>query len=240
MAASSRHRRLAVLIDAENTSSKAADGVFEEVARLGEASVRRIYGDFSSAGSKGWADTLMRHAIIPQQQFAYTTGKNSSDIALVIDAMDLLYSGRVDGFCLVTSDGDFARLAARIREHGLEVFGFGLQRAPECFRKACQEFIYTESLMAKTAPGGKPKAASPLRSATDAIPILEKVLSIMKGGEEWVPLSELGKQLSNAKLNFDSRTFGSSNLSKLVLKTGAFEVKQAGKAMHVRRKKMQN
>lgn len=232
-------RRLAVLIDAENTSSKIADGLFGEVARLGEASVRRIYGDFSSPHSKGWGDTLMRHAIIPQQQFAYTTGKNSSDIALVIDAMDLLFSGRVDGFCLVTSDGDFARLAARIREQGLDVFGFGEQRAPECFRQACHEFVFTDGLVVKMAPGAKQKPVKPPCTATDAIPVLEKMLSIMKGDDGWVSLAELGTQLSKAKLDFDSRAFGSSTLSKLVLKTGAFEIKQTGKAIQVRRKRIQ-
>src|ERR1700755_3671276 len=111
-----RSPRLAVLIDADNASSKIADGLFEEIAKLGEASVRRIYGDFSSTRSKGWTDILAKHAIIPQQQFAYTTGKNASDITLVIDAMDLLHSGRFDGFCLVSWDSDYTRLAARIRE----------------------------------------------------------------------------------------------------------------------------
>jgi hypothetical protein len=116
-----RSPRLAVLIDADNASAKIADGLFEEIAKIGEASVRRIYGDFSNPRSKAWADTLSQHAIIPQQQFAYTTGKNASDITLVIDAMDLLHSGRFDGFCLVSSDSDFTRLAARIREQGVDV-----------------------------------------------------------------------------------------------------------------------
>ena len=133
-----RSPRLAVLIDADNASAKIADGLFEEIAKIGEASVRRIYGDFSNARSKGWADILSKHAIIPQQQFAYTTGKNASDITLVIDAMDLLHSGRFDGFCLVSSDSDFTRLAARIREHGVDVFGFGEQKTPESFRQACR------------------------------------------------------------------------------------------------------
>lgn len=126
-----RSPRLAVLIDADNTSAKIVDGLFEEVAKIGEASVRRIYGDFSGTRSKAWADVLAKHAIIPQQQFAYTTGKNASDITLVIDAMDLLHSGRFDGFCLVSSDSDFTRLAARIREQGIDVFGFGEQKTPE-------------------------------------------------------------------------------------------------------------
>ena len=116
MASEPRSPRLAVLIDADNASAKIVDGLFEEIAKIGEASVRRIYGDFSSPRSKPWADTLARHAIVPQQQFAYTTGKNASDITLVIDAMDLLHSGRFDGFCLVSSDSDFAPLVLRLRE----------------------------------------------------------------------------------------------------------------------------
>lgn len=123
-----RSPRLAVLIDADNASARIADGLFEEIAKIGEASVRRIYGDFSSSRSKAWTEVLARHAIIPQQQFAYTVGKNASDITLVIDAMDLLHSGRFDGFCLVSSDSDFTRLAARIREQGVDVFGFGEQK----------------------------------------------------------------------------------------------------------------
>jgi hypothetical protein len=146
-----RSPRLAVLIDADNASAKIADGLFEEIAKIGEASVRRIYGDFSNPRSKGWADTLSKHAIIPQQQFAYTTGKNASDITLVIDAMDLLHSGRFDGFCLVSSDSDFTRLAARIREQGVDVFGFGEQKTPESFRQACRRFVYTENLLAGAA-----------------------------------------------------------------------------------------
>ena len=160
--ASERSPRLAVLIDADNASAKIVDGLFEEIAKIGEASVRRIYGDFSHARSKGWADTLSKHAIIPQQQFAYTTGKNASDITLVIDAMDLLHSGRFDGFCLVSSDSDFTRLAARIREQGVDVFGFGEQKTPESFRQACRRFIYTENLLTGTA--SSQEAASTAKS----------------------------------------------------------------------------
>lgn len=141
-----RSPRLAVLIDADNASAKIVDGLFEEIAKIGEASVRRIYGDFASVRSKAWIDVLAKHAIVPQQQFAYTTGKNASDITLVIDAMDLLHSGRFDGFCLVSSDSDFTRLASRIREQGIDVFGFGEQKTPESFRQACRRFIYTENL----------------------------------------------------------------------------------------------
>ncbi|MDF2233988.1 NYN domain-containing protein [Albimonas sp. CAU 1670] len=141
--------RLAVLIDADNTSPKVAEGLFLEIAKLGEASVRRIYGDFSDDRLKGWAKILANYAIIPHQQFAYTQGKNSSDIALVIDAMDLLHSGRFDGFCLVSSDSDFTRLASRIREQGMHAYGFGQRKTPEAFRQACLRFFYIENLMAE-------------------------------------------------------------------------------------------
>ena len=130
--------RFAVLIDADNTSPQIAGGLFEEMAKFGEASVRRIYGDFSSPQLKSWSDILQKHAIDPYQQFAYTKGKNASDIALVIDAMDLLHSGRFDGFCLVSSDSDFTRLASRLREQGADVYGFGAQKTPESFRQACR------------------------------------------------------------------------------------------------------
>lgn len=128
--------KLAVLIDADNASPRIAAGLFKEIATIGEASVRRIYGDFSAPRLKGWAEVLATHAIMPHQNFANTIGKNASDIALVIDAMDLLHSGRFDGFCLVSSDSDFTRLAARIREQGVAVYGFGEQKTPQSFRQA--------------------------------------------------------------------------------------------------------
>ena len=162
---SSRYR-LAVLIDADNASHRIADGLFEEVAKLGEASVRRIYGDFSGPRLKLWADILSKHAIIPQQNFAYTPGKNASDIALVIDAMDLLHSGRFDGFCLVSSDSDFTRLAARIREQGIDVYGFGEQKTPESFRQACRRFIFTENLLPEPSAPNQPRSAGPEGAAT--------------------------------------------------------------------------
>lgn len=238
MAPNDRLKRLAVLIDADNTSSKIADGLFEEIARLGEASVRRIYGDFASPRSKGWIETLTRHAIIPQQQFAYTTGKNASDIALVIDAMDLLLSGRFDGFCLVSSDSDFTRLASRIREQGVDVFGFGEQKTPESFRQACRRFIYTENISDQASPDDDTKALSPLKTPSAAVPIIKRVLSDIDSEEGWVALSALGTQLSNLKSDFDSRTYGCSKLSDLIRKTGAFDVDQTdGKAMRIKLRK---
>ena len=183
-----RSPRLAVLIDADNASAKIADGLFEEIAKIGEASVRRIYGDFSNARSKGWADILSKHAIIPQQQFAYTTGKNASDITLVIDAMDLLHSGRFDGFCLVSSDSDFTRLAARIREHGVDVFGFGEQKTPESFQAGLPKVrLYRE-------PAWRHGEHSGCRLEVDVCfnplmppsPMIKKVITQMESEDGWV------------------------------------------------------
>src|SRR4029450_13677067 len=173
MAAEPRAPRLAVLIDADNTSAWIAPGLFAEIAKIGEASVRRIYGDFPGTRLRSWADVLSAHAIMAHQNFANTTGKNASDIALVIDAMDLLHSGRFDGFCLVSSDSDFTRLAARIREQGIDVFGFGEQKTPESFRQACRRFIYTENLL-PSAPVNTPDAAAakPLQPENQAVAIL--------------------------------------------------------------------
>lgn len=231
-----RSPRLAVLIDADNASAKIADGLFEEIAKIGEASVRRIYGDFSNARSRGWADILSKHAIIPQQQFAYTTGKNASDITLVIDAMDLLHSGRFDGFCLVSSDSDFTRLAARIREQGIDVFGFGEQKTPESFRQACRRFVYTENLFA--APANTQDAVSrstSLQPPDAATPIIKKVITQMGSEDGWVSLGEVGRQLANLASDFDPRTFGFRKLSDLVRKTNSFEIdEQKGRSMRIR------
>lgn len=232
-----RSPRLAVLIDADNTSAKIADGLFEEIAKIGEASVRRIYGDFASPRSKSWTELLSRHAIIPQQQFAYTSGKNASDITLVIDAMDLMHSGRFDGFCLVSSDSDFTRLAARIREQGIEVFGFGEQKTPESFRQACRRFIYTENLLppAISSTNGTPGNAKPLQQPSAATPILRKTILQMDSEDGWVPLGALGTQLANLSSDFDPRTYGFRKLSDLVRKIDVLELNQAeGKTLRVR------
>jgi NYN domain-containing protein/OST-HTH/LOTUS domain-containing protein len=231
--------RFAVLIDADNTSPQIARGLFEEVAKFGEASVRRIYGDFSSPQLKSWAEILQRHAIDPYQQFAYTKGKNASDIALVIDAMDLLHSGRFEGFCLVSSDSDFTRLASRLREQGADVYGFGKQDTPESFRQACRRFIYTENLVPKPA-ASSPDAASksrPLEPPGAAIAILEKAISQIESEDGWVMLGPVGQQISNLFSDFDVRTYGFSKLSDLVRKTGAFDVeKTEGGHMRMRAK----
>ncbi len=238
-----RSPRLAVLIDADNASAKIADGLFEEIAKIGEASVRRIYGDFANARSKAWTDVLARHAIIPQQQFAYTTGKNASDITLVIDAMDLLHSGRFDGFCLVSSDSDFTRLAARIREQGVDVFGFGEQKTPESFRQACRRFIYTENLLPAIASNGIEPVQAPtsLQPPTAATPIIKRVIAQMESEDGWVPLGAVGNQLANLVSDFDPRTYGFRKLSDLVRKTNAFDVDQLeGKPLRIRVKQTSN
>ncbi|HEX2886076.1 NYN domain-containing protein [Vineibacter terrae] len=237
MATEARSPRLAVLIDADNASPRIADGLFEEVAKLGEASVRRIYGDFSGTRLKAWADILSKHAIIPYQQFAYTTGKNASDIALVIDAMDLLHSGRFDGFCLVSSDSDFTRLASRIREQGLDVFGFGEQKTPESFRQACRRFVYTENLLPE-APAVNPGAGAvgrPLEPPGAATPLLERAIAQMDSDDGWVGLGAVGSRLSTLAPDFDPRTYGFGKLSDLVRKTDAFEIDQTeGRGIRIR------
>lgn len=239
MAQDTRSPRLAVLIDADNTSAKIADRLFEEIAQLGEASVRRIYGDFTRTALRGWTDILAKHAIIAHQQFAYVTGKNASDIALVIDAMDLMHSGRFDGFCLISSDSDFTRLAARIREQGLDVFGFGERKTPESFRQACRRFIYTENLLAET-PAARQGEAPPARaqqSPSAALPILRKAIAQMDSEDGWVGLGVLGQRIANFASDFDPRSYGCAKLSDLVRRSGGFEIDQSeGRRLRVRLK----
>jgi uncharacterized LabA/DUF88 family protein len=223
-----RLARLAVLIDGDNASPRVATGLFEEIAKHGDVSVRRIYGDFSSPHLKKWAAILARHAILPHQQFANTTGKNSSDIALVIDAMDLLHSGRCDGFCLVSSDSDFTRLAARIREQGVQVFGFGEQKTPESFRQACHRFIYTENLGVESPSHEASSAATakPRQSPSKADPLLRKVLAQMESEDGWVDMGAFGRRLHSISPDFDERTYGYKKLGDLVRNISAFEVEQ--------------
>jgi len=238
MAEEIRLRRFAVLIDADNTSPRIAAGLFEEIAKFGEASVRRIYGDFSSPRLRSWADILQKYAIDPYQQFAYTTGKNASDIALVIDAMDLLHSGRFDGFCLVSSDSDFTRLASRLREEGADVYGFGAQKTPESFRQACRRFVYIENLLPEAEVAIPEEGSSKARpSASAAIPILTKAIAQMETEDGWVGLGVVGQRLANIASDFDPRTYGFRKLSDLVRQTGAFEMDQPeGRAVRIRAK----
>jgi uncharacterized LabA/DUF88 family protein len=243
MADESRLRRFAVLIDADNTSPRIVAGLFEEIAKFGEASVRRIYGDFSSPRLKSWADVLQKYAIDPYQQFAYTSGKNASDIALVIDAMDLLHSERFDGFCLVSSDSDFTRLASRLREEGADVYGFGARKTPESFRQACRRFIYTENLVPELesrAPSAAPKEGAtpqPAQATGSAVDILTRTIAQMDSEDGWVGLRALGQRLANVATDFDPRSYGFRKLSDLVRHSSAFEVDESeGRTMRLRAK----
>ncbi|WP_313008637.1 NYN domain-containing protein [Brevundimonas vesicularis] len=233
--------RLAVLIDAENASARIAEALFSEIATLGEASARRIYGDFASPQIAGWTRVLARFAIQPQQNFANTKGKNSGDIALVIDAMDLLHSGRFDGFCLVSSDADFTRLAARIREEGVDVYGFGEQKTPESFRQACTRFIYTENLIAPVpvdagAKSPVAEAQATKRKPSEAARLIAAIIADMdEDGDGWVAVGGIGNRLRNAHPDFDQRTYGYAKLSDLIRATGRFEVETGERgAMRIR------
>lgn len=230
--------RLAVLIDGENASSRIAEVLFTEIATLGEASARRIYGDAASPALRGWTDVLARWAIQWQQNFQNTKGKNSGDIALVIDAMDLLHSGRFDGFCLVSSDSDFTRLASRIREEGVDVYGFGERKTPESFRQACTRFIYTENLTAPTRedPTAPEEPAAGRRKPSEATPLIASAIADMdEDGDGWVGIGGIGNRLRNAYPDFDQRSYGHAKLSDLIRATGKFDVEVgAGGAMRVR------
>ena len=220
-----RSTRLAVLIDADNASYQTAGALFEEVAKIGEASLRRIYGDFTSPRLKGWSDVLARHAIVPSQSFAYTSGKNASDIALVIDAMDLLHSGIYDGFCIVSSDSDFTRLAQRLREAGAEVYGFGKKTTPESFVQACRRFFDVESLGA-IAPDQV--VATPLRPLVEAESLLRSAIAGLGDEDGWVTVKKLDRAIHNISPDFDVRAFGEQYLSELARKTGKFESEKIG------------
>ena len=233
---------LAVLIDADNTSPKFAGAIFEEIAAIGEASVRRCYGDFSSQQMAGWNKVQAEHGLVPLHSPAYTVGKNSSDIALVIDAMDLMHTGRFDGFVLVSSDSDFTRLASRIREQGLDVYGIGQQKTPEAFRRVCKRFIFLENL-AGTAPAPKPtppgqrptppeKAEAAPQPAPRAAPLTEardiilRAMDAIDQEDEWFALGPLGQYITAANPDFDTRTYGKKKLSDLVQDLRIFETKR--------------
>ena len=234
---------LAVLIDADNTSPRYAGAIFEEIAGLGEASVRRCYGDFSSQQMSGWSKVQAEHGIVPHHSPAHTVGKNSSDISLVIDAMDILHTGRFDGFVLVSSDSDFTRLASRIREQGLDVYGIGQAKTPEAFRKACKRFIFLENLStqapdarATKAEDTKPAAPPPIAALTEARDVILRAMDALEGDDGWIGLGPLGQYITSANPDFDTRTYGRKKLSDLIQDLKVFETRRgAANQIMVRR-----
>jgi uncharacterized LabA/DUF88 family protein len=227
--------RLAVLIDADNTSASQSAAILEELARYGIPTVKRAYGDWTTQNLVRWKEELHRHAIQPVQQFAYTTGKNSTDSALIIDAMDLLYSGNLDAFAIVSSDSDFTRLATRIRESGQTVYGLGRRRTPASLVAACDRFIYLEVLgQADDTPTGDPDATDepPL---PDLRRILTSAVETTSQEDGWAGLSAMGNYLTNTHASFDPRNYGFSKLSALARAQDYLEVRQAdGQAPRVR------
>src|SRR6056297_2450486 len=217
---------LAVLIDADNTSPQYASAIFDEIASLGEASVRRCYGDFSSTQMRGWSKVTAEFGLVPHHQPANTVGKNASDIALVIDAMDLMHTGRFDGFVLVSSDSDFTRLAQRLREQGLDVYGMGMQKTPEAFRRACKRFIFLENLEGGPETDNtevKPAKKSNLNEARN---LILKAMDAIDQDDEWYRLGQLGQHIVSANPDFDTRTYGKRKLSDLVAELKVLEVKR--------------
>ncbi len=230
--------RLAVLIDADNAQASVIEALLEEVARFGDAIVRRIYGDFTAPTSAAWKKVLQRNAIKPVQQFAYSTGKNATDSTLIIDAMDLLYTGDFDGFCLVTSDSDFTGLATRLREAGQMVYGFGEHKTPEAFRNACHRFVFVEVLRkggseAEEADTPAPKRRTRKAPATEpAGPKFPKQF-VMRALEQsaddsgWADLGTFGRYLVKLQPDFDSRLYGYRKLSDLVrARNDLFEIEE--------------
>lgn len=240
-------KKLALLIDADNAPASKIDVVLSEVARHGAANVRRAYGNWKSPHLRGWEEVLHEYAIRPMQQFAYSSGKNASDMAMVIDAMDLLYAGTLDAFAIVSSDADFTPLVMRLLTEGAKVYGFGERKTPKAFVNACSKFTYLDSLVQAVdvdvatgdAPAGADAAPSrkngaELRQDTRLVQMLRTaVASAAEGDEGWANLSAVGNQIGN-QASFDSRNFGYAKLSGLVAAIDLFEVKKDGKGVYVR------
>ncbi|HET6710134.1 NYN domain-containing protein [Amycolatopsis sp.] len=225
--------KLAVLIDADNARPGITEALLAEVAKYGTAHVKRAYGDWTGTSLKGWKDQLLAQSIQPIQQFAYTTGKNATDAAMVIDAMDLLYSDRFDGFCIVSSDSDFTRLAARLRESGLTVYGFGERKTPKPFVAACDKFVYVENLgypgsaaePADAVPAQKPSArAAQLAADLALMAVLRNAVEAASDDDGWASLSAIGNIVTKQRPDFDSRTYGYAKLSDLITATTLFEM----------------
>lgn len=228
-------QKLAVLIDADNAMPSAARLLLAEVAKYGTAHVKRAYGDWTNTNLSGWKKELLTHSIQPIQQFAYTHGKNATDSAMIIDAMDLLHLSRFDGFCLVSSDSDFTRLAARIRESGSIVYGIGEQKTPKPFVAACDKFIYTENLVyhKELVPHPDrivmPKNHTPAHHVEEdrhLVNLLHTTIETASDDHGWAELSSIGNLLTKKYPEFDSRTYGYSKLSDLISALPQFDVKR--------------
>lgn len=222
-------QHLAVLIDADNSPPGIISGLLEEIAEYGVAAVKRIYGDWTKPQLSGWKSHLLEHAILPIQQFGYTTGKNATDSAMIIDAMDLLYTGKFDGFCIVSSDSDFTRLAGRLRESGMRVYGFGERKTPKPFVSACDKFIYIENLG---------KAVKPTQrdvTKDDAlITLLRNAVDGCADDSGWAHLGRLSQRIANQHPDFDPRSYGYRQLGDLIRATDAFDLREEDPFTHVR------
>lgn len=214
-------RRMAVLIDSENISPKYVKFIFDEISNYGTATYKRAYGDWASRTSTGWKDILLKNAITPVQQYGYTQGKNSTDSAMIIDAMDILYSGKVDGFCIVSSDSDFTRLAGRLRESGMLVIGMGEKKTVEAFRTSCSLFKYLEVL-------AQEEDQNPEVSREEVEETIFKIIADNDANDKETTVGELGNKLSNRYADFDVRNYGYSKLSKFLDSMKALRLEQMG------------
>ena len=230
---SEKDLRLAVLIDADNASRTAMKDVMAEVAVYGTPTIKRIYGDWTSPNMSTWKSILLETAITPIQQYSYTTGKNATDSAMIIDAMDILYSGNVDGFCIVSSDSDFTRLAARLRESGMYVVGMGEKKTPNAFIAACNKFKYLEVLEQTNQPVPTPAPApaetKPVQTEMTPLDTIRNAVSVMvdelSDEDEWVPISDIGNRLVKRYPDFDVRNFGFRKLTPFLKSLGTLDVK---------------
>ncbi|WP_061961906.1 NYN domain-containing protein [Demequina flava] len=224
MATTQDQARLAVLIDADNARAEHLERLLIEVAKYGTASVRRAYGDWTTPQLGPWKETLLAHSVQPIQQFGFTKGKNATDSALIIDAMDILHAGTVDGFCLVSSDSDFTRLAARIREQGLKAYGFGERKTPAPFVAACDTFVYVENLRRDSAPQESERKRD-FTTDPELAKWLAEAVDTASRDDDWAHLGEVGSNLSRLRSDFDTRTWGFSKLKDLMKAHPAYEVK---------------
>jgi len=237
---------LAVLIDADNAQPAIVEGLLAEAAKYGTANVKRIYGNWTSEKLKGWKATLLEHSIQPMQQFDYTTGKNATDSAMIIDAMDLLYTGNFDGFCIVSSDSDFTRLASRLRESGRVVYGFGEKKTPRPFVAACDKFIYTEVLRAKEeeAEPSKARTSDDLKKDKGHLAnLFRNAIDAYSDDDGWAQLGTVGSNIAKQAPEFDSRNYGFKRLKDLVKAMGLYELREESegpghaKMIYVRKKR---